>query len=68
MFHARTKHINNKYQYIIRLVRDGVMELHYLPTNEHVADILTKALPDKKLEYLRGNLGLVDMSSLIEGE
>lgn len=43
MFHARTKHINNKYHYIRSLVRDVVMELHYLPTNEHVADILTKA-------------------------
>jgi len=42
------------------------MELHYLPTDEQVVNILTKALPNKKLEYLRDKLGLVDISSLIE--
>eukprot|EP00253_Pinus_taeda_P007825 PITA_07825 len=68
VFHVRTKHINNKYHYIKSLVQDGVTELHYIPTNEQVADILTKALPNKKLEYLRNKLGLVDISSLIERE
>ena len=68
MFHAKTKHINNKYHYIRSLVRDGVVELHYLPTGEQVADVLTKVLPNKKLEYLRGKFGLVDISFLIERE
>jgi len=27
IFHARTKHINNKYHYIRSLVQDGVMKL-----------------------------------------
>ena len=40
--------------------------MHYLPTDEKVTDILTKALPNKKLERLRGKPGLVDISSLIE--
>lgn len=44
------------------------MELHYLPIDEHIVDILTKVLPKKKIEYLRGKLGLVDISSLIERE
>jgi len=42
VFHATTKHINNKYHYVRSLVQDGFMELHYLPTDEKVADILTK--------------------------
>lgn len=67
VLHAKTKRIN-KYHYIKSLVRDGVVELHYLPTDEQVADILTKALPNKKLEYLRGKPSLVDISSLIEKE
>jgi len=68
VFHARTKHIDNKYHYIKSLVQDGVIELHYIPTDEQIANILTKALPNKKLEYLRDKLGLVDISSLIERE
>ena len=68
MFHVRTKHINKKYHYIKSLVQDGIVELHYLPTGEQVADVLTKALPNKKLEYLRDKFGLVDISSLIERE
>ena len=34
VFHVRTKHINNKYHYIKSMVRDGVVKLHYIPTNE----------------------------------
>ncbi len=68
VFHARTKHINNKYNYIRSLVRDGVIKMHYTLTDEQVADILTKALPNNKLEYLRNKLGLVDISSLTKRE
>lgn len=49
MFHAKTKYIN-KYYYIRSLVRDGVAEIHYLPIDEQVANILTKPLPNKKLD------------------
>lgn len=67
-FHAKTKHINNKYHYILSLVQDGIMKLQYISTNEQVANILTKSLPNKKLEYLRDKLGLVDISSQVERE
>jgi len=68
VFHARTKHINNKYHYIRSLVQYGVIKLQYISTNELVADILTKSLPNKKLKYLRSTLGLVDISHLIKRE
>jgi len=68
MFHAKMKDINNKYHYIRSLVQDRVMELCYLPIKEQVVDILIKALPNKKLEYMRSKLGLVDISSLVERE
>ena len=67
-FHGKTKHINNKYLYIRELVQNGVLQLQYISTDHPVADILTKSLPNKKLVYLRDNLGLVDVSSLIERE
>ena len=46
----------------------GVVKLRYIPTDEQVVDILTKALPNKKLEYLRDKVGSVDISSVIERE
>ena len=58
VFHARTKHINNKYHYIRSLVQDGVVKLQYIIINEQVVDVLTKSLPNKKFEYFRSMLGL----------
>ena len=68
MFHENTKHINNKYHYIRKPVQDGLLQLQYISTDEHVVDILTKSLPNKKLVYLRDKLGLVGISSLVERE
>eukprot|EP00253_Pinus_taeda_P014136 PITA_14136 len=68
MFHGKTKHINDKYDYIRMLVQDGVLKLEYVPTDEQIADILKKSLPNKKFVYFRDKLGLVDMSSLFERE
>jgi len=39
MFHGKTKHINNKYHYIRKLVQDGVLQLRFISTNEQVVDI-----------------------------
>ena len=49
VYHGKTKHINNKYHYIQELVQNGVLQLQYISTDEQVADILTKSLPNKKL-------------------
>ena len=68
VFHGKTKHINNKYHYIRELVQNGVLSLQYISIDEHVADILMKSLPNKKLVYLRDKLGLIDISSLVESE
>ena len=68
IFHTKSKDIYNKYCYIQKLVQDGVVQLQYISTDEQVADIFTKSLPNTKLEYLRSKLGLVDISSLVERE
>ena len=52
IFHWKTNHINNKYHYIRELVQNGVLQLQYISTDEQVADILTKFLPNKKLVYV----------------
>ena len=68
VFHARMNHINNKYHYIRSLVHDGVVKLQYIPTDEHVANVLTKFLPNKKFEYFISMLILVDITYLVDRE
>ena len=43
--HQRTKHIDIKHHFIRDLVLDNVISLLYIPTEEMVADIMTKGLP-----------------------
>ncbi|UYV69432.1 hypothetical protein LAZ67_6003595 [Cordylochernes scorpioides] len=43
--HARTKHIDIKWHYIRSICSDGLIEVVHTPTQENVADILTKGLP-----------------------
>ncbi len=42
------------------------MKLEYVSTDEHVAKIIIKALPNKKFQYLRNLLGLVDIVDCID--
>ena len=44
-FHARTKHIDIKHNFIREKVENGELILKYCPTNDMIADLLTKALP-----------------------
>ena len=39
------KHIDIKYHFICESNQSGLIQLTYIPTNEMVADILTKSLP-----------------------
>ena len=44
-FHEHMKHIDVHYHYIHQVINDGTLCLEYTPTQEQVADILTKGLP-----------------------
>jgi hypothetical protein len=57
-FHARTKHIDIRYHFIREAVSGGVIELEYCPTNDMVADALTKPLARAKLGRFTEMLGL----------
>ena len=47
-------------------MQDGIVKLEYVSTDEQAVNILTKALPIKKFEYLRNLLGLVDIVDCID--
>jgi hypothetical protein len=57
-FHARTKHIDIRFHYIRYIVADGKISLIYCPTNDMVADTLTKALPSAKAKHFAAAFGL----------
>jgi hypothetical protein len=48
MFHERTKHIAIRYHFIREKLEEGEICVEYVPTNEQVADVLTKPLVRKK--------------------
>lgn len=57
-FHKRTKHIDVQYHFIREKFGEGVFELHYVPTNNQIADILTKALPREKFTRFLHMMGI----------
>jgi hypothetical protein len=57
-FHARTKHIDIRYHFIRFVIENGFIKLIYCPTNDMVADTLTKALPSAKAKHFAAALGL----------
>jgi len=48
----RAKHIKVRYFWLKDLIDEGMLELIYVPTDELVADILTKPLTGWKFQYL----------------
>ena len=57
-YHARTKHIDVQYHWIRWVVEGGSLRLVYCPTDDMVADTLTKALPSPKVKHFAAGLGL----------
>jgi hypothetical protein len=52
----RTRHINIRYFFIKDKIQSGDLELKYLPTEEMVADILTKPLQGELFRIQRAKL------------
>ena len=59
VFHARTKHIEVHYHYVRERLFAGEISLVYVPTQDNLADLFTKALPREKFEAFRKALGLL---------
>nr|GEX49023.1 hypothetical protein [Tanacetum cinerariifolium] len=57
ILHGRTKHMEIKHHYIRELIAKGEVRLESYRTNEQVADLLTKALPQVKLDEFKAHLG-----------
>jgi len=63
-YRARTRHIGRKYHHVREVVNERKWAVvDYCPTEEMVADIMTKALPKEKHQKFTKALGLLPRSS-----
>ena len=61
-FHSRTKHIDLRYHFIREAVQDEKINVSYVPTEENMLDVLTKALAKPKFQHFVEMLGLREMT------
>ena len=54
--HSRTRHIDIRFHFIKDCVETGDLIVKYIPTDDQLADILTKNLPLDKFKYFRDKL------------
>ena len=57
--HPRAKHIDVAYHYVRNKVEERAIKLEYIPTDQMVADGLTKALELSKFLTSRSLMGLI---------
>ncbi|GJV20371.1 hypothetical protein Tco_1369391 [Tanacetum coccineum] len=60
--HSRSKHIDIRHHFIREQVKNGMVELYFVTTNYHLADIFTKALPKERFEFLLSRFGMKSMT------
>ena len=61
-FHSRTKHINLQYHFIHEAVKEGKIEVTYVPTEDNVMDIFMKSLAKLKFTQFVAMLGLGELN------
>ncbi|KYM94367.1 Copia protein [Cyphomyrmex costatus] len=60
-FHKRSKHIDVRFHYVRERVQEQQLKIEYIPSEEQVADILTKPVPRVRNERLRRMLGMINI-------
>lgn len=54
----RTKHIDTRHHFIRELISNKLINIKYMPTNEMIADVLTKGLSAQKHYYFINGIGV----------
>ncbi|CEG49713.1 FOG: Transposon-encoded proteins with TYA, reverse transcriptase, integrase domains in various combinations [Plasmopara halstedii] len=64
---SKLEHVDIRYKYVQERIRNGMLEVKYVQSEEIKADLMTKALSANKLGELRALCGLVDDVKHTEG-
>lgn len=67
VFHARSKHIEVDYHFVSEKVLRKDLSVHYVASQDQVADIFTKGLHPRRLQYLRPNCLFLMATSVCRG-
>ena len=59
--HSLTKHISIRYHFIREHVMEGTIELHFVPTDQQLADIFSTPLVEAVFIKLVNELGMVSL-------
>ncbi|KAI3681646.1 hypothetical protein L6452_36448 [Arctium lappa] len=59
--HTKTKHIDMRYHFIKHHVEEVTIELYFVPTEYQLTDIFTKALDEKRFNFLLSKLGILNL-------
>ena len=65
-FSQRTKHIDIKHHFIRDHLDKGEIKLAYIPSEENIADILTKSLDKTRFERLRKLMGMKELKEVVD--
>ena len=61
VLHDRTKHVEVDKHFIKEKIENGQICMTYIPTDEQIADVLTKGLSKKQLEKFTGKQAMKDI-------
>ncbi|KAH9651968.1 retrovirus-related pol polyprotein from transposon RE1 [Citrus sinensis] len=67
VFHSRTKHIEIDVHFIRDKVLSGDLKIYYVPSEDQIADILTKPLSSPQFNYLRDKLNVFSCPLSLRG-
>lgn len=62
--HVQSKHIDIHHHFIRKCIKSDTITLAYVPTNDNVADLFTKALARERFHMLRKQLGILSDAEL----
>ena len=59
--HSCTKHIEIIHHFIRDLVKDAILTLEFINTDDQKADLFTKPLDGRRFEFLRQTIGVISL-------